>query len=212
MLHALIQIAAEGDASPNPLFPAAYDIFWSAFCFALILGVFWWKVLPAVKKLLDERAEVIEGGIARAENAQAEAAEQLEKYNELLKEARAEAGKIREQARLDGTKILTELKEQASAEASRITATAIAQIEAERQAALSSLRTEVGSLALQLASGVIGQSLSEDKKAASLVDTFLADLEASDTPARVSKSTASKSTASKSSVSKGKASTSKASK
>lgn len=178
MLHALIQNAAEG-AEPNPLIPATYDIVWSAVCFIIILFVFWKKVLPAVKKLLDERAEVIEGGIARAENAQAEAAEQLEKYNALLKEARAEAGKIREQARLDGTKILSELKEQASAEAARITASATAQIEAERQAALVSLRAEVGSLALDLASGVIGQSLSNDKTATKLVDSFLADLETS---------------------------------
>jgi F-type H+-transporting ATPase subunit b len=183
MLHALIQNAAEGE-TPNPLIPATYDIVWSAVCFIVILFVFWKKVLPAVKKLLDERAEVIEGGIARAENAQAEAAEQLEKYNALLKEARAEAGKIREQARLDGTKILSELKEQASAEAARITSSATAQIEAERQAALVSLRAEVGSLALDLASGVIGQSLSDDKKATKLVDSFLADLEASNQPAQ----------------------------
>lgn len=179
MLDALILAAAEGE-TPNPLIPATYDIVWSAVCFIIILFVFWKKVLPSIKKLLDERAEVIEGGIARAENAQAEAAAQLEKYNELLKEARSEAGKIREQARLDGTKILSELKEQASAEAARITTAATAQIEAERQSALVSLRAEVGSLALDLASGVIGQSLSDDKKAASLVDTFLADLEASD--------------------------------
>lgn len=188
MLHALIHTAAEG-ADPNPLIPATYDIVWSAVCFIVILFVFWKKVLPAVKKLLDERAEVIEGGIARAENAQTEAAEQLEKYNALLKEARAEAGKIREQARLDGTKILSELKEQASAEAARITSSAIAQIEAERQAALVSLRAEVGSLALDLASGVIGQSLSDDKKATKLVDSFLADLEASNTPARATSKT-----------------------
>jgi F-type H+-transporting ATPase subunit b len=188
MLHALIQRAAE-EADPNPLIPATYDIVWSAVCFIIILFVFWKKVLPAVKKLLDERAEVIEGGIARAENAQAEAAEQLEKYNQLLKEARAEAGKIREQARLDGTKILSELKEQASAEAARITSSAVAQIEAERQAALVSLRAEVGSLALDLASGVIGQSLSDDKKASKLVDTFLADLESSESRAVSSAST-----------------------
>jgi F-type H+-transporting ATPase subunit b len=181
----MIQAAAEG-ADQNPLIPATYDIVWSAVCFIIILFVFWKKVLPNVKKLLDERAEVIEGGIARAENAQAEAAEQLEKYNTLLKEARAEAGKIREQARLDGTKILSELKEQATAEAARITSNAAAQIEAERQAALVSLRAEVGSLALDLASGVIGQRLSDDKKAGMLVDNFLSDLEASN-KAKVSK-------------------------
>ena len=36
-------------------------------------------------------------------------------------------------------------------------------------------------LAIDLASGVIGESLSDDKKATALVDRFLADLEASGT-------------------------------
>ena len=59
MLHALVQAAADAAETKNPLLPESYDIFWSAVCFLLILGVFWWKVLPALKKLLDERAEVI---------------------------------------------------------------------------------------------------------------------------------------------------------
>ena len=102
----------------------------------------------------------------------------------MLAEARAEAAKIREQARVDGGAILAELKEQASTEAARITATAQAQIEAERQAALVSLRSEVGSLAIDLASGVIGESLADDKKATALVDRFLADLEQSEKAAK----------------------------
>lgn len=178
MLDALVLAAEEG--TQNPLIPADYDIIWSLVCFAVILVVFWKVVLPKVTTMLDERTAVIEGGIAKAEAAQAEASAQLEKYNEMLAEARAEAGKIREQARVDGTKILSELKEQAAAEAARITANASAQIEAERQSALVSLRSEVGSLALDLAAGVVGQTLSEDKKAAALVDSFLADLEASE--------------------------------
>jgi F-type H+-transporting ATPase subunit b len=133
-----------------------------------------------VKTLLDERAELIEGGIKKAENAQAEAAAALDEYKKQLSDARAEAAKIREQARLDGTTILNELKEQATVEAARVTASAKAQIEAERQSALVSLRAEVGSLAIDLASGVIGESLSDDKKAAAVVDRFLADLEASE--------------------------------
>ena len=58
------------------------------------------------------------------------------------------------------------------------------QIEAERQAALVSLRSEVGSLAIDLASGVMGESLADDKKATALVDRFLADLEKSETAAK----------------------------
>lgn len=164
-------------AGVNPLIPQPYDILWSAVCFAIILAFFIWKFLPAVKKTLDERAEAIEGGITKAEIAQAEAAAALAQYTDQLAEGRAEAAKIRDQARQDGTKILNELKEQAAVEAARITASAQATIEAERQSALVSLRTEVGSLAIDLASGVIGQSLSDDKKASALVDQFLADLE-----------------------------------
>jgi F-type H+-transporting ATPase subunit b len=157
--------------------PPVYDIVWSAVPFALILAFFFFWVMPRFHKILDERSEKIEGGIAKAESAQAEAQAALEQYNALLAEGRAEAAKIREQARAEGAAILAELKESAQAEAARITANAQLQIEAERQAALVSLRAEVGSLALDLASGVIGESLADDKRASALVDRFLAELE-----------------------------------
>jgi F-type H+-transporting ATPase subunit b len=181
MLPTVLSAAAE---SANPLIPSAPDLIWSTVIFIVLFIFFWKKILPSVQKLLDTRAELIEGGIKKAENAQAEAAAALEKYNEQLAEARAEAAQIRDHARKDGTKILNELKEQASADAARITANAQATIEAERQSALVSLRSEVGSLAIDLASGVIGQSLTDDKNAANLVDQFLADLEKSEKTAK----------------------------
>ncbi|KQV24742.1 MULTISPECIES: F0F1 ATP synthase subunit B [unclassified Microcella] len=183
MLEALIIAAEEGEAV-NPLIPAWYDIVYSIIPFLLVLLVFWKVVLPRMQATLDERSAKIEGGIKQAESAQAEAKAALEEYNKLLAEARAEASKIREQARVDGGAILAELKEQASTEAARITATAQQQIEAERQAALVSLRAEVGSLALDLASGVIGESLADDTKATALVDRFLAELESSEKAAK----------------------------
>ena len=187
MLHAFISAATEEAAEPrNPLIPEIYDIIWSIVPFVIILFLFWKIVLPAMRKTLDARAELIEGGIKKAEIAQAEAAAALAQYTDQLAEGRAEAAQIRDQARQDGTKILNELKEQAAAEAARITANAQVTIEAERQSALVSLRAEVGSLAIDLASGVIGQSLSDDKKASVLVDQFLADLE-SDEKAKAQK-------------------------
>jgi len=169
-------LAAEGEAS-NPLLPAIYDIVWSIIPFALVLLLFWRVVLPRMQKTLDERSEAIEGGIAQAENAQAEAKEALEKYNALLADARAEAASIRDQARSEGTQILQEMKTNAQAEADRIAQSAQAQIEAERHQAVLSLRKEVGNLALDLASAVVQERLSEDAKAASVVDKLLADLD-----------------------------------
>lgn len=180
MLAAVLLEAAGGEAVPNPIIPTIPDLFWSAVVFVILLVAFWFLILPRMKTMLDERAALIEGGIKKAEVAQAEAAAALAQYTDQLAEARAEAAKIREQARLDGTRILTELKEQASAESARILATATTQIEAERQSALVSLRAEVGSLAIDLASGVIGESLSDDAKAQAVVDRFLAELEASE--------------------------------
>lgn len=178
MLSAQTVVAAAGHE--NPLIPGIPDLIWGGLCFVVILVVFLFVALPRMQKMLDERAEVIEGGIKKAENAQAEAAAALEEYNKQLADARAEAAKIREQARTDATRIGKEVTAQAQADADRITANAQSQIEAERQSALVSLRGEVGSLAIDLASGVIGESLTDDKRASAIVDRFLAELDASD--------------------------------
>ena len=182
MLQALI--VASTEETPNPLLPAPYDIVWSAVVFAIILIFFWKKVLPNVSAMLEARGAAIEGNIEKADAAQREAEEALAKYTAQLADARAEAGKIRDAARADGAKIVTEAKESASTEAARITATAKAQIEAERQSALVSLKSEVGTLAIDLASGVIGEALTDDKKSKALVDRFLADLEKSEKAAK----------------------------
>jgi len=158
----LVAYAAE-ETGHNPLIPAWYDIIWSGVCFIVILIVVWKVALPKMKVLLDQRAAAIEGNIAKADEAQRKAEAALEEYTAQLAEARKE--------------IVAEAKETASAEAARLTATAHTQIEAERQSALVSLRSEVGTLALDLASGVIGESLTDDAKAKGVVDRFLADLE-----------------------------------
>lgn len=184
MLHAVLVAAADAATeTKNPLIPEVYDIIWSAVCFVIILFFFWRVFLPKMKTMLDERSAAIEGNIAKADAAQAQAEAALEQYTAQLAEARAEAGSIREQARADALKIGAELKEQATTDASRIHAQATAQIEAKRQAAVVSLRSEVGTLALDLASGVIGETLKDDAKATGIVDRFLADLAASESAA-----------------------------
>lgn len=174
-----IIVAAEA-AEQNPLLPATYDIVWSAVVFIILLLAFWKVFLPRMQKMLDERAEAIEGNIAKADEAQAKAEAALQEYTAQLAGAREEAGEIRDSARADAGKIVAKAKEDATVEAARIAQNAQTQIEAERQAAVVSLRKEVGGLAINLASGVVGEQLADDQKASALVDRFLADLEASE--------------------------------
>jgi F-type H+-transporting ATPase subunit b len=60
-----------------------------------------------------------------------------------------------------------------------VTEAAQAQIEAERQQALISLRTEVGTLATQQASRIVGESLADQARQSRMVDRFLSELEVS---------------------------------
>ena len=69
------------------------------------------------------------------------------------------------------------MREQAQAEARRVTEAAQAQIEAERQQALISLRAEVGTLATELASRIVGESLTDQARQSRMVDRFLDELE-----------------------------------
>jgi F-type H+-transporting ATPase subunit b len=185
----ILMAASGGTSFLGPLLPEIYDLVWSLVVFLVILFVVIRYGLPRMNRLLDERAAKIEGNIEQAATAQREANAALERYTAQLAEARVEAGRIREQAREDGKRILAELREQAQSDAARITAQAQAQIEAHRESAIQSLRTEVGTLALDLASGVVGEHLSDDKNATALVDRFLADLDldkASETPSGTS--------------------------
>ena len=53
-----------------------------------------------------------------------------------------------------------------------------AQIAADRQQAFASLRAEVGTLAVELASKIVGESLADEARQSRMVDRFLADLDA----------------------------------
>lgn len=135
------------------------------------------KVVPAFEKMYAERTAAIQGGMEKAEKAQAQAEAALQEYQEQLAEARQEAARIREEAKNEGARIKAELREQADAEAQRIIANANTQIEAERTQAVQQLRTEIGGLATTLAGRIVGESLDDDERARRTIDRFIADLE-----------------------------------
>ncbi|EME20334.1 F0F1 ATP synthase subunit B [Rhodococcus triatomae BKS 15-14] len=168
--------AAEGE-DVNPLLPATYDIVWSLVCVAVI-GFFFWKyILPKFQQVLADRSDQIEGGIKRAEEAQAEAKAALEQYRAQLADARTEAAAIREDARTQGQQIINEMKVQAQEESDRIVAAGSSQLAAQRQQIVAELRSDLGRTAVDLAEKVIGESLADDVKRAGTIDRFLSELD-----------------------------------
>jgi F-type H+-transporting ATPase subunit b len=171
-----INLAAE---KINPLLPHTAELVVGAIAFTLLFLVLRSKVVPMFEKAFTARTEAIQGGMERAEKAQLEAEHALRQYTQQLSKARDEAHSLREEARSQGVAIVEELRTKAQEEAGRITAAAHASIEAERQAAIASLRTEVGTIAIELASKIVGESLDDQARASRVVDRFLDDLEKS---------------------------------
>jgi F-type H+-transporting ATPase subunit b len=132
---------------------------------------------PAISKTLEARADAIEGGLARAENSQAEAAAMLEQYRAQLADARTEAANIRAEAQAEKTVMIENARGEAASAAAVVTERAQAQIEAEQAQAMTTLRRDVSELALALAGKVVGESLTDDARARASVDRFIADLE-----------------------------------
>ncbi len=177
MLH-----LAASSTSQNPLIPTATELIIGTICFLIVFGVLGKALLPRIQQTLAERTELIEGGLARADEAQAQAQQLLDQYRQQLAEARHDAARLREEAREQGAQIIAEMREQAQAEARRVTEAAQAQIEAERQQALIALRAEVGTLAVELASRIVGESLTDEARQRRLVDRFLGELEQVSSP------------------------------
>ena len=165
-------------AQQNPLLPVWPEFILGTIVFVVVFGFLGKMLLPRILTMLAEREDAIQGGINRADEAQAEAQAVLQQYRAQLEDAKHEASRMREEAREQGAQIIAEMRERAEAEARRITEAAQGQIEAERQQALISLRAEVGTLAVDLASRIVGESLTEQARQSRMVDRFLEGIEA----------------------------------
>jgi F-type H+-transporting ATPase subunit b len=164
-------------SQPNPLVPSWPELISGLIAFFIVFGVLAKILLPRIQQTLAERTDAIEGGLKRAEEAQTKATQMLEQYRAQLAEARHEAARLREEAKEQGAQIIAEMREQGQAEYARLTAAAQGQIEADKRQALVSLRAEIGSLAVELASRVVGESLESEARQRRTVNRFLDQLE-----------------------------------
>jgi F-type H+-transporting ATPase subunit b len=160
-----------------PVLPHIGELIFGIIAFLILYLVVRAKVVPRLESVFAERTAAIEGGMQAAEKAQAEAAEALRQYQSQLAESRSEAARTREEARAQGAQIIAEMREQAQAESARIVAAAQQQIAAERQQAIVQLRSEVGTLATELASRIVGESLEDEVRQRRTVERFLGELE-----------------------------------
>jgi F-type H+-transporting ATPase subunit b len=167
---------AQGEHTPSPILPIWQELVVGTIAFGVLCFFLMKYVFPTMEKTFRARVDAIEGGIERAERAQAEANELLAQYKAQLAEARTEAARIRDEARADAEGIRADIQAQAAQERDRIIATGREALAAERQSIVNELRAEIGTLAVDLAGRIVGESLEDEARRKGTVDRFLSDL------------------------------------
>ncbi len=173
-------LAAE---TPNPIVPIWQEVVVGAIAFALLCWILIKFVFPRMEQTFEARVEAIEGGIERANKAQEEANALLEQYKQQLAEARTEAARIRDEARADAVGIRNDMLEQAREEADRIIAAGRDSLRQERTMIVRELRSEIGSLAVDLAGRIVGESLADEARRHGTVERFIAEIGEGPAPA-----------------------------
>jgi F-type H+-transporting ATPase subunit b len=170
-------VFAAAQKTHNPIIPNGTFIV-ELIAFFLILWFISTKIVPLISSSMAKRQELIRSQIddSKAAKERLEAAEA--EYKQAVADTRTDAARIREEARVQGQQIIDEMRAEAQEQATRITEANRARLETERQLLVVQLRSEVGEMAVELASRIVGHELSGDARQRQLIDDFINDLDA----------------------------------
>lgn len=163
--------------------PALPDLIWGTVAFVIIALAVYKFAWPSFSATLDERREKIEDGLSAAAHAQMEMDREREKLLQEKNEAQADVAVIREKAQAQAKGILSDAQVKAREQAQSIVEGAHVRIAADTDAAKRQLRSELGTVATELAGKIVGEALTDERMARRVIDRFLDELDAS-APAR----------------------------
>src|SRR5262249_52044850 len=103
--------------APNPILPAGNELFWGILSFVILLAVMWKLAVPGIKKTMDARTQKISDSLDDAERTKTEAHEVLTEYQRQLADAKAESGRIIEEARQTADAMRRDLMQRAEQDA-----------------------------------------------------------------------------------------------
>ena len=149
---------------------------WTIVVFVISLFALRRWVFPQIGKVLDSRAQAIEGNIDAAEHTRQQADAVLEEYRERLKEARAQAEEIVQRARQTADAHEQEAKGRGQEILAEAAKRAEREIEAATKRALDDIRREVADLTIMATEKVTRKTL-DDADQRRLVEEALSELD-----------------------------------
>jgi len=150
--------AAE-EAPPNPVLPEPNHIIWALVSFLLLWALMHFVLLPPLLKLRAEREEKIKADHEAADKAKAALHQVQADYDASLASARADADSIVDTAREEAGDYRAGVMGDATNEVAELRSSAAGGLDQSRDAAITSMRGDVGDIAVSAASAVLGKDL-----------------------------------------------------
>ncbi|WP_132050943.1 F0F1 ATP synthase subunit B [Pseudocnuella soli] len=141
------------------LTPSFGLLLWTLLAFLIVLFVlkkFAWKPILAS---LNEREKGIADSLESAKRVKAEMAQLKSENEDLMARAREERTAMLKEAKETKDRIVAEAKEQAKIEANRIIADAQQAIQAQKMAAITEVKNQVGKLVIEVSEKVLRKEL-----------------------------------------------------
>jgi F-type H+-transporting ATPase subunit b len=132
-------------------------------------------IWPNIMQMIETRQKKIAEGLAAASKGEKELDEAEARSKEIIREARDRAAQIVDQASKRSNEIVEEAKDTASGEAQRLVAQAHDEVARETTRAREGLRQEVGKLAVEGASRLLGREI-DAQAHAELLDKLAAEV------------------------------------
>ena len=158
----------------KPEFGLVFWMFLAFACLYFILAKWAW---PFIIKSMDERATLIDKGVAYAQEAKSKLDNAKAEADAMVAEARKQQADILRDAAKMKNDIIEQAKAEAAVEAKKVTDAAQVSIEQSRKENELQLRQDVGAYALQIAEQVIRRNMSDDNAQKALVKKLLTEVE-----------------------------------
>lgn len=162
----------------NPILPEPTELVIGLIAFAIVFYFLAKKALPNARRILEERTVAIEGGLQKAEIAQAEAEQIKADFTAKLAESRHEAADIRNKAQADGAALVEAQRAEGAKQREAIVANGHAQLDADRLSTIGVLKADLGKLAVELADKIVGERVGDAGVQERIIDRFLDELDA----------------------------------
>ncbi|HRE38855.1 MAG TPA: F0F1 ATP synthase subunit B [Chitinophagaceae bacterium] len=141
------------------LLPKLGLLAWTLLAFLIVFFILKKFAWPAIIKGLKDRENSIADSLATAQKVKEEMAQMKSENEALLAKAREERAQLLKEARETKDRIISEAKEQAKAEAGKIVTEAQAAINAQKMAALTEVKNQVGKLVIEVSEKVLRKEL-----------------------------------------------------